>query len=169
MQKQHIRIQYVITLLGVATLGTSFIAKAADKEETVTIESIPAAAAKAIKDSAAGAKIEKVSKENDEGKTVFEAKITKKEHVEEVSVNADGKIVSEEKVISLGEAPHAVRKAVEEAAASRKVEKLERVKENGNVTFEALITGNSKREEVVFSAEGRVVWREDKTGDKAKD
>jgi hypothetical protein len=169
MKKHTTTIECVIALLSIAVLGSSLVAKAEDKEQKMTMETIPAAAAKAIKEQAGGAQITGVSKEEDEGKTVYEAKVNANGSVREISVDGDGKLVSDEQVIQLSEAPAAVRKAIEENTKGGKVEKLEKVTEGGKVTFEALVSGNAKREEIVFSPDGKVVEREDKTNEKDND
>ena len=72
---------------------------AADTEEKVSLEKIPAAAAKALKEHAGDAKITNLSKEKDEGKTVYEATYTKKARVHDVTVNEAGKLLSDEEVV----------------------------------------------------------------------
>ncbi|MEA3187612.1 MAG: hypothetical protein QOD99_1442 [Chthoniobacter sp.] len=139
-------------------------------ERTMTLGKIPAAAAQAIQKFSAGAKVTKVSQESDAGKTVYESTLVKGGRVREVSVDAKGNLVSDEKVIQLSEAPEAVRKTIEMNAAGGKVEKLEQVTEGGKETFEALIiSGRGKREEIVMTPRGKVVEREDKTKEKDKD
>ncbi len=167
--KKHTTVKCAIALLSVSVFSTSLIAKAEDKEESTTMESIPAAAASAIKKQAAGAKITGVSKEDEDGKTVYEAKIKANGSVREVSVDSNGKVASVEEVIQLSGAPEAVRTAIEADSKGGKVEKIEKVNEGGKTTFEALISAKGKREEVVFSPEGKVVTREDKKHDKDKD
>ena len=142
---------------------------AADTEEKVSLEKIPAAAAKALKEHAGDAKITNLSKEKDEGKTVYEATYTKKARLHDVTVNEDGKLLSDEEVVPVSEAPEAVRAAIEKEARGGKIQKFERIKEGGKVSFEALIFGKDKREEIKFDSKGKVIEREDKTHDKDKD
>ncbi|MBV9671569.1 MAG: hypothetical protein JO076_01930 [Verrucomicrobia bacterium] len=163
--KKHTTIECVIALLSIAVLSTSFIANAEDKEQATTMESIPAATAKAIKEQAPGAKITGLSKEEQDGNTIYGAKINVNGNVREISVDGNGKLVSNEEAIKLSSAPEAVQKAITENSKGGKVEKFEKVSEGGKVTFEALVSGNAKREEIVFSPDGKVIEREDKTKD----
>jgi len=117
---------------------------------------------KAIKDLTGGAKITNLSKEKDEGKVVFEAQFSAKGHVHEVTVDEKGKLVSDEKVIEISEAPAPVQKAIEHEAAGGKVEKLERIDEGGKVSFEALIATKGKRTEIKFDGKGKELGRENK-------
>src|SRR5690349_14566204 len=127
-----------ITII-IATIGLSLSAWAT-AEEKVSLEKIPSAAAKALKDQAGSDKITNVSKEKDEGKTAYEATFTRKGRVHDVTVSEDGKLISDEEVIPASEAPGAVRAAIEKAAPGGKIEKLERIKEGRKVSYEALIS-----------------------------
>jgi len=135
---------------------------AEDAEQKVSLDKIPPAAAKAIKDLTGGVKITNLSKEKDEGKVVFEAQFSAKGHVHEVTVDEKGKLVSDEKVIEISEAPAPVQKAIEHEAAGGKVEKLERIDEGGKVSFEALIATKGKRTEIKFDGKGKELGRENK-------
>ena len=145
------------------------IAAEKDAEESVSLDKIPAAAAKALKEHAGGAKITAVSQEKDQGKMIYEATFTAKGRVHDVTVDENGKLVSDEEVVPLSEAPKAVRAAIEREMPGGKVEKFERIKEGGKLSYEALISAKGKREEIKFDAEGKVLEREDKTGEKDKD
>jgi uncharacterized membrane protein YkoI len=138
-------------------------------EEKASLDTIPAAAAKALKEHAGAAKITNVSKEKENGKTVYEGTFTAKGRVHDVTVDDDGKLVSDEEVVPLSEAPAAVRAAIEKEHPGGKVQKFERIKEGGKVSYEALISSKGKREEIKFDSNGKVLEREDKTGEKDND
>jgi len=151
-----------ILTLAAATLlcGAAF---AEDHERNVTIEQIPAPAAEAIKKLTGGEPLAGLSEESEKGKTVYEAKFKKEGHVREVSVDANGKLVSDEQTIDASAAPEAVRQAIEKEAPGAKLEKMEKVTEDGTETFEALVAKGGKRAELVFSAEGKLIKREEKS------
>ncbi|MEA3207266.1 MAG: hypothetical protein QOE70_323 [Chthoniobacter sp.] len=157
----------IITTLSASICLSAFAAE--DKEEKATLESIPEAAAKTLKAQAGGEKIKGVSKEKDEGRTVYEASFTKKGRAHDVTVDEAGKLISDEEVIPLEEAPGAVRAAIEKEHPGGKVDKLEKITEDGKVSYEALISGKKKREEIKFDSKGKVLEREDKTGAKKND
>lgn len=138
-------------------------------EEKITLEKLPAAAAKALKEQAGDAKITDLSKEKEEGKTVYEATFTKKGRVHDVTVNDSGKLVSDEETIPVAEAPAAVRAAIDREAPGAKVQKMERINEGGKISYEALLAGKAKREEIKFDEKGKVLEREDKTHAKDRD
>jgi hypothetical protein len=142
---------------------------AEDKEEKVSLEKLPPPVARALKEQAGGEKITDISKEKDEGRTVYEATFKRNGRVHDVTVDEKGKLVSVEETIPTSEAPKAIRDAIEREFSGGKVEKLERIKEGGKTNFEALLSGNKKREEIKFSEDGKVLEREEKTGHKDKD
>lgn len=159
-----------ITMIAVSA-SLCFAVQAAEKdvEETVSLDKIPAAAAKALKEQAGDANITNLSKEKAEGKLVFEATFTKKGRVHDVTVDENGKLVSDEEVIPLSEAPETVRAAIKKEAPDGKIVKFERIREGGKISYEALISTKSKREEIKFDDKGKVLEREDKTGTTEKD
>ena len=150
--------------------GLSFVAAAAEEnEQQVSLEKLPAAVAKALKAQAGKDKITNVSKESDDGKTVYEATFKRNGHVHDVTVNENGKLVSDEEELSASEAPQKIREAIDREFPGARIEKFERIKEGGKTNYEALLSGKKKREEIKFSDGGKVLEREDKTGDKDKD
>jgi uncharacterized membrane protein YkoI len=159
--------RFIITTLSTGICLSAFAAE--DKEEKTTLTAIPEAAAKTLKAQAGGEKITNISKEKEEGKTVFEASFTKKGRAHDVTVDEAGKLISDEEVIPLTEAPKAVREAIEKEHPGGKIDKLEKISEGGKISYEALISGKAKREEIKFDSKGKVLEREDKTGQKKND
>ena len=159
-----------ITIVALSA-GLCLSAWAAEKatEQDVSFEKIPAAAAKTLKEHAGGAKITNVSQEKDAGKMVYEATFTAKGRQHDVTVDENGKLISDEEVVPLSEAPAAVRAAIEKEAPGAKIEKFERIKEGGKISYEALLSSKGKREEIKFDDKGKVLEREDKTGENDKD
>src|SRR3982750_2949503 len=113
MRSNALKLKPVIAA-ALLSFAVSVPAAAAEaKEEKVALNKIPAAAAKALQGQAAGEKITGLSKEKDEGKTVFEATFKKKGRVHDVTVDEAGKLVSDEMTISAAEAPGVIRQAIE--------------------------------------------------------
>jgi uncharacterized membrane protein YkoI len=142
---------------------------AEDKEEKASLDKLPAAVAKSLKGQAGSEKITNVSKEKDEGKTVYEGTFKRNGHVHDVTVDENGKLLSDEESIPASEAPKNILDAIEREFAGAKIEKFERIKEGGKTNYEALLSKGKKREEIKFSADGKVLEREDKTGASDKD
>lgn len=168
-QKNHIMKLHHITELtlcvfAAGTLCLSAIAQE-EKEETVSIDKIPAPAAAALKKAAAGAEIKSVEMDNEDGKMKgYEAAFTVKGHRREVSVTADGKVYAIEDEISLSDAPAAAKAAIEKQANGSKVAKVEHIQENGKVTYEAVI-GSTEYE---FAEDGKLLGKEGGKGEEKK-
>lgn len=152
--------------LSLIVLTASLCAVAGAGEEKVSIDKIPAAAAKALKEQAGDAKITNLSREKEEGKTVYEATFTRKSRVHDVTVNDAGKLLSDEEVVPVSEAPQAVRAAIEKELPGARILKFERIHEGGKVSYEALLSSKEKREEIKLDEKGKVLEREDKTHSK---
>ena len=138
----------------------AFLKETKDADETVSIETIPAAVAKTIKAEAGDATISKIEKGDEDGKVIYEAVLKSGGKTREITVSPDGKLLGEESEIPLAEAPEAVRAAIEKHAAGAKIEKVERVKEGGKVTYEAVINVKGKKHEVEVSDKGEVLGTE---------
>jgi uncharacterized membrane protein YkoI len=154
------------------TLGVSLSLgawAAEDSEQKTSLDKLPASVAKALKTQAGEDKITNVSKEKDDGKTVYEATFKRNRRVHDVTVDEKGNLLSDEESVPASEAPKVIRAAIEREFPGAKIEKFERIKEGGKTNYEALLSGGKKREEIKFSADGKVLEREDKTGSKDKD
>jgi uncharacterized membrane protein YkoI len=153
----------------VLTLTAAVGLSATAAEEKVNLDQLPAAAAKTLKEQAGEAKITNVSKEKENGHVVYEASFTKKGRAHDVTVDEKGKLVSDEEVVPVAEAPAAVRAAIEREFPGGKIQKFERIKEGAKTSYEVLVSGKNKREEIKFDDQGKVLEREDKTRAKDKD
>ena len=142
-----------------ATIAFAFTAIAADDAKIPGMKKAPAAAAEALKKYAAdaGMKIEKVVVEKHGKVTVYEASLTAAGKADrEVAVTADGKVKGEEETIPLDKVPEAARKAIEANAKGAKIQRVQRIKEDGETVFEAEYVLKGKSTEVVFFADGKI-------------
>jgi hypothetical protein len=131
----------------------------ADDAKIPGMKKAPAAAQEALKKYAAdaGFKIEKVAVEKHGKVTVYEAELKAAGKADrEVSVTADGKLKGEEETVPLDKVPAAARKAIEENAKGAKIERVQRIQEDGEITFEAAYVLKGKTTEVVFYPDGKI-------------
>ena len=141
-----------------AVLVSAFTA-VADDAKIPGMKKAPAAAAEALKKYAAdaGMKIEKVAVEKHGKVTVYEAELKADGKADrEVAVTADGKVKGEEETVPLDKVPEAARKAIEANAKGAKIERVQRIKEDGETTYEAAYVLKGKTTEVSFFADGKV-------------
>jgi uncharacterized membrane protein YkoI len=78
---------------------------AEDQEEKVSLDKLSPTVAKALKEQAGKEKITALSKEKDEGKTVYEATFKREGRVHDVTVDEKGKLLSDEETIPASELP----------------------------------------------------------------
>ena len=146
----------IVTLC--AALTFAFTASA-DDAKIPGIKKAPAAAAEALKKYAAeaGMTIEKVGVEKHGKVTVYEAELKADGKADrEVAVTADGKVKAEEETVPLDKVPEAARKAIEANAKGAKIERVQRIKEDGAITFEAAYVLKGKTTEVSFFEDGKL-------------
>jgi hypothetical protein len=118
---------------------------------------IPAAAAEALKKAAGTAKIEKLATEKDGKVTVYEAELVEAgQPNREVSVTADGKLNAEEETVPLEKVPAAARAAIEAGAKGGRLDRIQRIKRAGGVTYEALYITKGKKTEVEYLEDGKL-------------
>ena len=146
----------VAALFAVSVL--TFTARA-DEPSIPGMKKAPAAAQEALKKYAAdaGMKIEKVSAEKHGKVTVYEAELKAAGKADrEVAVTADGKVKGEEETVPLDKVPEVVRKAIEANAKGAKIQRVQRIKEDGIITYEAAYVAKGKTSEVEFLEDGKV-------------
>ena len=151
------------TIAFVAALALPSFAFAEEEEDKpVKFAELPAPVAKAIKEAAGDAKLGKIVLGDEDGTAAYEAVWTADGHQHEIAVAKDGKVLSLEEIITLAEAPEAVRAAITKEAGDHQVIEVEKVLENGKTHYEATIKkGKGKGKEAVsFSEDGKVLERE---------
>ncbi len=98
-----------------------------DKDKKAKREEIPAKVKAAIKAKAGDAKIEKIKKEKEDGKTVWEAKWKADGRKTEVTFAANGQVLEWEVEVSLKEIPAGARKRILKEAGRGRVKEVEKV------------------------------------------
>jgi hypothetical protein len=133
---------------------------ASSEEPVKGMNKIPAAAAEGLKKYAAdhSMKIEKVSTVKHGKVTVYEAELTAPgQPNHEVAVTADGNVKGEEETVPLESVPEAARKAIEAGAQGRKIARVQRIKEDGILTYEAAyVDAKGKTTEVEYLEDGKL-------------
>ena len=150
--------KYTIALLAALALPNFAFGEKDDKP--VKFEELPAAVAKAIKDAAGDAKLEKIVLGDEDGTPAYEAAWDANGHKHEIAVATDGSVLGLEEIITLAEAPELVRAAITKEAGGNKVIEVEKVLEKGKTTYEATIKKGKTKEAVSFSEDGKVLERE---------
>ena len=154
------------TFLLLAALAAPHFVFAEEGDKPVKFADLPPAVAKAMKDAAGDAELKDLELGNEEGTPAYEAVWTANGHKHEIAVAKDGKVLSLEEIISLEEAPDAVRAAIVKEAGENKVLEVEKVLEKGKAFIEATIQHGKGKVEVRFSEAGKVLERENPDAEK---
>lgn len=138
-----------------------------EEEEEIKFADTPAAVQKALQREAGDVKIDKVDKMQKKGRTVFEADAKIDGHNYEIIVTADGQLFSkeidddeEETEIKFADAPAAVRKTLERESGGAKIDKVDKVSNEGRTLYEADVKIDGKTYEIVVTAEGLLLSKE---------
>jgi hypothetical protein len=133
-------------------------------EEAVSLDKPPKKVTEAVKTKFPKAELVKASKEEENGKTVYEVKIKAEDTTMDVSVSEDGKILEIEKTITAKQLPKAVADAVEAKYPKATYKKIEEIiKEDKTEKYEILlVTAEKKTFEVSFDPKGKFLDEEEK-------
>jgi hypothetical protein len=138
-------------------------------EENVKLDKVPKAILDAVKAKFPGAKLLGASTEKEGDKIVYEGSLTYKKHHHDVTVEADGKIVSVEREIAFKDLPKGVSDAVQAKyprANYKRTEEL--IKGDGTLHgYEVLMTADATVE-VVPDLKGKILKEEGKKKDEGK-
>ncbi|PYT24597.1 MAG: hypothetical protein DMG57_28280 [Acidobacteria bacterium] len=144
-----------------ASLAVSAVLVAANlagAEKRVTMESLPPAVQKTIQEQSQGATVRGFSKEEENGKTFYEAELKVNGHNKDLLIDPTGAIVEIEEQVTLESLPPAVKTALDKHAAKGKIAFVESVTKGGSViAYEAKIKTAGKTSEIRLSPEGAAV------------
>jgi uncharacterized membrane protein YkoI len=141
------------TILAIAVvLGTALAA-----DQKIKLEDMPPAVQQAVKEQSQGATVRGYSKEVEKGKTSYEAELTVNGHAKDISFDASGKVVAVEEEVPLESIPAPSREAIQKAAGTGKIKKVDAVTEKGAVSYEAAIARGGKNSEVRVDAAGKIL------------
>jgi uncharacterized membrane protein YkoI len=130
---------------------------AEEKEAKVAIKDLPQAAQKAVQDLIKGAELKGLSKEEENGKTVYEVETIKNGKIRDVVIDAAGAILEIEEGTTLNDIPVPAKAAIEKAATGGKITKVETVTKGGVTNYEAAITKSGKNSEIKVKADGSII------------
>jgi hypothetical protein len=141
-------------------LGTALMATA--DEEKVALDKLPQGVVDAVKTRFPKAKMIEAAKEVEDGKTVYEVTIKSGKRAIDVTVSADGKILSVEKEIAVQEIPKAVTDALSAKYPKATIKSAEEISKPDTVAaYEmVIVTADSQNLEVSFDPQGKFLAEE---------
>ena len=136
-----------------------------EREKSMKLADAPAAVKATVdKEASGGAKLTKISKEEEEdGKTVYEAEMIKDGQEMSVNISADGKVIERETKIKKKDLPKGAMKAIKAKYAGGKVGGVEKVEKDGKTSYEVAVTpaDSDEAREITLDADGKIVKDEE--------
>lgn len=164
MRNQTRRVTTVAVAFGLGMALACAVARA--DEEKIPVAKVPKVVLDAVKARYPGSEIKGAEKEVEDGKTIYELKLTHEGHKLEVSATPEGKIVSVEKEIKVADLPAAVTAGVKAKYPKATLKSAEEVEEDGETTYEVVIEKSAgKAVGLTLSKAGKIL-EEDETPEK---
>lgn len=130
-------------------------------EKKITRKEVPAAILSAFEKAYPKAAIRGFSREEEEGKTLYEVESLEGKTTRDILYAADGKIAEIEEGIAVNDLPAAVRETVSKEYPKGKVVKAEKVTHESVVEYEVHVTVGKTRHSLVVDPAGKVVEKDD--------
>src|SRR5262249_15492125 len=140
-----------------------------EKDEVVTMQQVPEKVQKAITHYASQSEIKKIEKGDVDGQMAYEFELEKGGKKSEVTLLPDGKLLSTEEEVALGDIPEAGRKTINEKAEGGKIISTEKVFEKGKTAYEAIIEKGGKKTEITVAPDGKIAATEEVKDAKTKE
>ncbi len=149
------------------TLGVSLalaaIAAEAKREEapkTVTLADLPAPARAAVEKWLTDGTIKKITKEDEDGKVLYDVEATVKGKHAEADIAADGTVLTTEEEVAYDSLPKAVRDVVEKYFGSAKDLKASKEIDKGQASYEVEGQMDNKKVTLKLDAAGKILEEE---------
>jgi len=126
-------------------------------EKPVKLQELPPAVQDVVRAQSKSATVRGFSKEVKDGRTLYEIEMRVNGRTRDLTVDAQGAIVSDEQQTTLSEIPEAARIAIQKAATGGKLTLVEKVIEGGSTFYEGHIMKSGKEIEIKVDANGKPV------------
>jgi hypothetical protein len=157
-------------LMAAAVVG--FVGGARADEENVPLDKLPKPVVDGVKKRFPSAELKEASKEDENGKTVYEVTIKDQGHNIDVTLTPEGGLVSIERQIEAKDLPKAVTDTMDQKypkATLKVIEEVVKVRD-GKEKLEyyefQLVTADKKKLEVTVTPDGKINHEEDKSKEK---
>lgn len=151
------------TTLLCAVLAIAAASPLAAKEVKLTKAQVPAPVLQAAAQRLPGATMTAFAREQEKGKIVYEVELQEKGMGTDLILSPEGKVLTEEKTITMADLPAAVRQGFEASAWGKakvlKIEKVTNSETPDTSTYELTVQQNGKHRELELTADGKIVNR----------
>jgi uncharacterized membrane protein YkoI len=131
-----------------------------DASARITTAQLTAPARATVEKLTAGGKVDKIDKEMEKGKEVYDVEATVSGKHMEYTITTDGAVIGTETGIGFNELPEAVQKAAGDYFGGATGLEPARVEEDNKVAYEIEGKKNGKKVAVTFDADGKLAGEE---------
>ncbi len=124
-------------------------------ERPVKLQQLPPAVRQTAAEQSKGAAVRGYTKEVENGQTRYEVATVKDGKTRDVEMDANGNVTEVEQEVSLDSIPAAARTALQKAAGSGKITKVESVTSGSKVNYEATIHTGKRHSEIQVDSNGQ--------------
>jgi uncharacterized membrane protein YkoI len=135
-------------------------ARKEDEAERISVAELTAPARAAVEKLTAGGRIEKIDKEMENGRIVYDVEATVNGRHTEYTIATDGTVVGTETSVEYSELPEGVRTAAKKYFHGATGLSASRGVEDGRTTYEIESTKDGKKVTVTFNETGKLVGEE---------
>ena len=150
----------VIVGLAVAISVVAAEKEKGDKPQEVVLADLPAPARAAVEKWLAGGTIQKIEKEDEDGKVIYDVEATVKGKHAEADIAADGTVLTTEEGVAYDSLPKAVRDAAEKYFGSAKDLNAAKEIEKGKASYEVEGKKDDKKVTLKFDDTGKILEEE---------
>ena len=149
---QHKKLLFALTVLLFVSLPTQA------QEQRVLLKNVPPAVQQTVKEQSKDAKVRGITKEMEQGKTIYELETVVNGHTRDLLIDADGKVTEVEEQVALSALPAPVKDAIVKQAGKGRIVRVEAVTKNDKLEFyEAQVRRLGKLSEIKVSPEGQPI------------
>jgi len=126
-------------------------------ETKVKMADLPMPVQQTVKEQTKDATLVGITKEKENGKTVYEVETKVNGKGRDILVDTTGAVIEVEQEVEIDSIPAAAKAAIEKKAAGAKITRVETLTKGGKTTYEAAITKGKKTSEITVAADGSAV------------
>ena len=150
------------SILGVVS-ATLLLANAEGAEEPqretrTAMSSLPAAVRRTAVEQSKGATVVAITREADEGQTVYEVAMKRNGRSRDIIIGLDGTVLIAEDEVRMAELPAGVRATLEKHAGAGRILRIETVRQRGRLAYyEAQLRSGKRISELKIGLDGKVL------------
>jgi len=160
--QQQLKLGIAVIVVGLALTVSALAAEKEheDKPAPVTLADLPAPARAAVEKWLAGGTIQKIEKEDEDGKVIYDVEATVNGKHAEADIAADGTVLTTEEGVAYDSLPKAVRDAAEKYFGSAKDLNAAKELEKGKAQYEVEGKMGDKKVTLKFDDTGKILEEE---------